>query len=298
MNQPYFVVVVAHSVHGRLRRLHLSHTILYTVLALAVVGCFTTFGFLASYARMAWKVSNYNNLREEVSSLQERYQNLHKTNEQTKEQLATLQMLATEVSAAYGIKERLEGPVSIASESRLVPTYQQTLEQFDLLRTAKLYSSGTRRINRMWQQNIVPSLWPVQGRLNSSFGSRTDPFTGGSSFHPGVDIAAPLGSPIRVTADGIVKRTEWSGAYGKLIVVDHGGGIETYYAHMSAFDVIPGQEVRRGQIVGRSGNTGRATSPHLHYEVRQGGAPVNPYKYLARSLVLDSPGRVQKDLPF
>jgi murein DD-endopeptidase MepM/ murein hydrolase activator NlpD len=297
MNQPYFVVVVAHSVHGRLRRLHLSHTILYTVLALAVVGCFTTFGFLTSYARMAWKVSNYNSLRDEVSTLQERYQNLHRNNEQTKEQLATLQLLATEVSAAYGIKERLEGPASIAGESRLVPTYQQSLEQFDLLRTAKLYSSGTRRINRIWQRNIVPSLWPVQGRLNSSFGSRTDPFTGGSSFHPGVDIASPLGSPIRVTADGIVKKTEWSGAYGKLIIVDHGNGIETYYAHMSSYDVIPGQEVRRGQIVGRSGNTGRATSPHLHYEVRQGGSPVNPYKYLARSLVLDGTP-VQKDLPF
>lgn len=297
MNQPYFVVVLAHSVHGRLRRLHVSHTILYTVLALAVVGCFTTFGFLASYARMAWKVSNYNTLRDEVSSLQQRYQNLQKSNEQTKEQMATLQMLATEVTTAYGIKERLEGPATISSESRLVPTYQQTLEQFNLLRTTRLYSNGRRRITRMWQTNVIPSLWPTPGRLNSSFGARRDPFTGGSAFHPGVDISAALGTPIRVTADGIVKSTDWSGAYGKLIVVDHGGGLETCYAHMSAFDVIPGQEVRRGQVIGRSGNTGRATSPHLHYEVRQGGAPVNPYKYLVRSLVADGTP-VQKDLPF
>ena len=297
MNQPYFVVVLAHSVHGRLRRLHVSHTILYTVLALAVIGCFTTFGFLASYARMAWKVSNYNTLRDEVSTLQQRYQNLQKSNEQTKEQMATLQMLATEVTTAYGIKERLEGPATIAAESRLVPTYQQTLEQFDLLRTTRLYSNSRRRINRMWQTNIMPSMWPTSGRLLSSFGARRDPFTGGSAFHSGVDISASTGTPIRVAADGIVKSAEWSGAYGKLIVVDHGAGIETYYAHMSGFDVIPGQDVRRGQVIGRSGGTGRVTSPHLHYEVRQGGAPVNPYKYLVRSLVADGTP-VQKDLPF
>lgn len=297
MNQPYFVLVLAHSVHGRLRRMHVSHTILYSVLALALVGGFTVAGFLTSYARMVWKVTNYNHLRDEVSTLQQKYQALARTNEQTKEQLATLQMLASEVSSAYGIKERLEGPATISGESRLVPTYQQSLERFDLLRTARLYSAGTRKINRTWQTNIVPSLWPVSGRLLSSFGSRSDPFTGGSAFHSGVDITAPTGTPIRCTADGIVKTAEWSGAYGKLVVVDHGGGMETYYAHLSAFDVIPGQEVRRSQVVGKAGGTGRATSPHLHYEVRQGGAPVNPYKYLARSLVLgDTP--VQKDLPF
>ena len=100
-----------------------------------------------------------------------------------------------------------------------------------------------------------------------------------------------------MAADGIVKSAEWSGAYGKLVIIDHGGGLESYYAHLSSFDVIPGQDVRRSQVIGRSGGTGRSTAPHLHYEVRQGGAPVNPYKYLARSLVLGNTP-VQKDLPF
>jgi murein DD-endopeptidase MepM/ murein hydrolase activator NlpD len=246
---------------------------------------------------MLGKVAHYNDLREEVSSLQARYQALKQNNEQTKEQLATLQLLASEVTTAYGIKERLEGPASISSESRLVPSYQQSLEQFSFLRSARLYSSGSRRMQRMWQGNVIPSLWPVSGRLLSSFGSRNDPFTGGSSFHPGVDISAANGTQVHAAADGIVRSADWSGAYGKLVVVDHGQGIETYYAHLSAFDVIPGQEVRRGQIVGRSGATGRVTAAHLHYEVRQGGAPVNPYKYLARSLVLRGTP-VQKDLPF
>lgn len=296
MKQPHFVVVIAHSVHGRLRRVHLSHTVLYTVLTLAMIGCFTVVGFVTSYARMAWKVTNYNNLRDEVSTLQKRYQDLQRSTEQTKEQLASLQMLASEVSMAYGIKERMDGPKSIASEGKLMPTFQESIEQYDLLRSTRLFNPATRRINQMWQQNVVPSIWPTNGRLLSSFGSRSDPFTGGSAFHSGVDISCATGTPIKVAADGIVRTAQWSGAYGKLIVISHGGGVETYYAHLSSFEVIPGQEVRRGQTIARSGGTGRATSPHLHYEVRQGGAPVNPYKYLAKSLVLAP--TVQKDLPF
>jgi murein DD-endopeptidase MepM/ murein hydrolase activator NlpD len=295
MKQPHFVVVIAHSVHGRLRRVHLSHTVLYTVLGLAVVGGFTVAGFLTSYARMAWKVANYNSLRDEVSTLQKRYQDLQRSTEQTKDQLATLQMLASEVSMVYGIKERMDGPRSIAGEGKLMPTFQESIDQFDLLRTTRLYNPGTRRINQLWQQNVVPSIWPTNGRLLSSFGARTDPFTGGSAFHAGVDISCPTGTQIKVAADGIVRSAQWSGAYGKLVVISHGNGLETYYAHLSSFDVIPGQEVRRGQVIARSGSTGRSSAPHLHYEVRQGGAPVNPYKYLAKSLVL---GTVQKDLPF
>lgn len=296
MKQPHFVVVIAHSVHGRIRRLHLSHSVLYTVLMLALIGGFTVAGFVTSYARMVWKTANYNSLRDEVRSLQKRYQDLQRSSEQTKEQLATLQMLASEVSMVYGIKERMAGPTSIAGEGKLMPSYQESLEQFDLLRTTRLFNPGTRRINQLWQQNVVPSIWPTNGRLMSSFGSRNDPFTGGSAFHSGVDISCGTGTPIKAAADGIVKLAQWSGAYGKLVVIKHGNGVETYYGHLSAFEVIPGQDVRRGQVIARSGGTGRATSPHLHYEVRQGGAPVNPYKYLAKSLVANT--TVQKDLPF
>ena len=99
---------------------------------------------------------------------------------------------------------------------------------------------------------------------------------------------------MKVTADGVVRLAEWSAGYGKLVVVEHGNGLQTMYAHLSRFAVIAGQEVRRGQVVGAVGATGRATSPHLHYEVRMGGNPVNPYQYL-RSAVAQT---AAKDLPF
>ena len=93
-----------------------------------------------------------------------------------------------------------------------------------------------------------------------------------------------MGSPVRVTADGVVRQAEWNaGGYGKLIIIDHGGALQTYYAHLSRFTVVAGQEVRRGEVIGYSGATGSVTAPHLHYEVRIGGSPVNPYHYLAKA---------------
>src|ERR1051325_11781391 len=109
MKQEYFVVVLAHSLRGRLRRIHIPHHAVYAVLILALLGCFSVFGFVASYARMAWKVANYNALRRETEGLRSRYQTLLKRVNQTDERLASLQIYAREVTVAFGIKQKLEG---------------------------------------------------------------------------------------------------------------------------------------------------------------------------------------------
>src|SRR5688572_2941614 len=116
MKQHYFIVVLAHSFHGRLRRLHIPQQAIYVVLALAVLGCFSVLGMVGSYARMALKVANYNTLQDQFDNLRERYQRLQKSANQTHEQLATLQVFATEVSMAYGVKRRLEGPPDLSGE--------------------------------------------------------------------------------------------------------------------------------------------------------------------------------------
>ena len=131
----------------------------------------------------------------------------------------------------------------------------------------------------------------------SPFGERTDPFSGEGVIHNGVDLSAPQGTPVHCAADGIVVHADWSGGYGRLVIVDHGNGLQTYYGHLSRFEVVTGQEIRRGDILGKSGSSGRVTSPHLHYEVRLAGNPVNPYPYLAKSaLSLAKHGGT--DLPF
>ena len=126
----------------------------------------------------------------------------------------------------------------------------------------------------------TPSIWPTHGWLSSSAGYRADPFTGERDFHPGLDISADKGDPIYSTADGTVTHAASAGNYGNLVIVDHGYGLETRYGHMSAFKVKVGQQVKRGDLLGLVGATGRATSSHLHYEVRANGRILNPLQLL------------------
>ncbi len=117
--------------------------------------------------------------------------------------------------------------------------------------------------------------------VGSVFGYRLDPFTRRAKFHSGVDIKARWGDPVGASQAGIVQFAGWYHGYGNMIIVAHGGGVTTHYAHLSSFDVEAGARVERGTIIGRAGSTGRATSPHLHYEVRLDGNPLNPFQPLA-----------------
>jgi murein DD-endopeptidase MepM/ murein hydrolase activator NlpD len=127
---------------------------------------------------------------------------------------------------------------------------------------------------------LLPATAPVAGRLTSAFGARTDPFTGLPAAHRGVDYGAPEGTPIVAAAGGRVVSAGPRGGYGNAVEIDHGGGLVTLYAHASELSVSAGETVRAGQEIGRVGETGRATGPHLHFEVRQGGRPVDPAKAL------------------
>jgi murein DD-endopeptidase MepM/ murein hydrolase activator NlpD len=296
MKQEYFVVVLAHSLRGRLRRIQIPHTAVYAVLGLALLGFLSLFGFVTSYARMAWKVANYNALKQEADAVKARYQNLQKVVSETNVQMASLQLYAREVSMAFGIKQKLEGPSDISSEGKMVPSFAESLQEYNYLVSADKLAISNHRSRGFGLTKSLPSLWPVEGRLMDGFAHRTDPFSGEGAFHKGVDITAPTGTLVRATADGVVVQAEMvSGGYGRLIIIDHGGGFQTYYAHLSKISVHAGQEVRRTDVIGLVGTSGRTTAPHLHYEVRSGGAPMNPYKYLANTSVFR---QVPKDIPF
>lgn len=127
----------------------------------------------------------------------------------------------------------------------------------------------------------IPSRMPVEGiRFTSAFGMRVHPVLGGRRAHKGVDLAAPIGTPIYATADGDVSKAEWFSSYGLYVSLDHGGDIQTRYGHMSRLNVAAGQHVRKGDLIGYVGTTGRSTGPHLHYEVRVAGEAVNPVPYM------------------
>lgn len=142
-------------------------------------------------------------------------------------------------------------------------------------------------------RTAIPSRNPLaSAALTSGFGMRTHPVLGGRRGHKGIDLASPTGTPIYAPADGTVSKAEWFSSYGLYVSLEHGADIQTRYGHMSRLNVAPGQQVRKGDIIGYVGSTGRSTGPHLHYEVRIAGAAVNPLPYMrGESLTSGEGGR-------
>ena len=145
--------------------------------------------------------------------------------------------------------------------------------------------TARRERERPRPQHDTPSIWPVTTsgtRVTSRFGPRKDPITHQTRQHNGIDIAAPKGEPVVATADGVVAFSGRARGYGRLIRLEHRDGMETCYGHLKSDAVKKGRHVRQGQIIGKVGASGRATRPHLHYEVRVHGRPVDPARYLPR----------------
>lgn len=147
----------------------------------------------------------------------------------------------------------------------------ETLQQDELIYRADRYIKTAR---------LLPFGRPVKGPITSRYGKRSDPLNKQSAFHPGIDLRGKRGEEIKCTADGVVKKAFKNGGYGNFVMIDHGNGYTTSFAHMQKFLVRRGDRVKRGQVVGLVGNTGRSTGPHLHYEVALDGKTINPYSFM------------------
>ena len=298
MNQSYFIVEFAHSINGCLKRIHLTRRTLRYGLFIAGVGTALILALLSTCLWMSWRVANYDRLLSDFNHLRNRYQDLQRVSKQRGEQMASLENLASEVSSAYGLNKSLpEESAPLDWDSSAPPTTKESIEEFNFLKSAS-YSGIFHQYAHQWQTHSQPSVWPLMGTLSSSFGERSDPFSGEGAFHTGIDLSVVKGTPVHATADGVVSLAGWSGDYGKVVVLNHSNRLQTYYAHLSQLLVIPGEDVRLGEVIALSGGTGRATGPHLHYEVRIAGTPVNPYRYLAKPRLEKSVKPPHNDLGF
>ena len=292
MDKKFYTFLIFPGAHGNLHKIRLPFYVVHLVLAFSVVGIMTIAALANSYARMLLKVSNYNNLRTEREALKTRNRSLENAVTTTNAKLDSLQSLATEVALTYGFGEARrprfpEAALALAMQtnSTLESSYRASLYAFNLIRNSSLVPSRQAPAlgfvpTADFGRETVPSIWPVHGRVMAGFGQRLDPFSGEGVFHSGVDISAPAGTRVESGGDGIVMQAAWDSGYGNAILVDHGYGMTTKYGHLSKIFVVVGQEVKRGQVIGAVGMTGRATGPHLHYEVIVNETPVNPMKYL------------------
>jgi murein DD-endopeptidase MepM/ murein hydrolase activator NlpD len=304
LRKRYYIVFVARDEEGHLRKIPLPLKYAYGFLVAAIIGAFTIVGLAGSYTRMLLKTESYNQVRAERETLRLNYQRMAEIAHNRSIQVASLGALANEVTALYGLRQnRLEAAKPAAPASAKAPapaslsqsdemSQQQvanSIDTFYALRNVALSGQISRALESGLSSNFTgdwteladaPSMWPVEGRVASSFGEREDPFNGEGAFHSGVDIDAPYGTPVRAAGDGLVTGADLGAGYGRAVVLNHGHDVRTLYGHLSAVAVVPGQHVTRGQVIGYVGQSGRATGPHLHYEVRLHNVPVNPYKYL------------------
>jgi murein DD-endopeptidase MepM/ murein hydrolase activator NlpD len=302
LRKRYYIVFVARDEDGHLRKIPLPLKYAYGFVVAAIIGAFTIVGLAGSYTRMLLKTESYNQVRAERETLRLNYQRMEEIAHNRSIQVASLGALANEVTALYGLRENRLNPAkpaapasakAPASMSQSDDMSQQqvanSIDTFYRLRDEALSGQISRALESGLSSNFTgdwteladaPSMWPVEGRVASSFGEREDPINGEGAFHSGVDIDAPYGTPVRAAGDGEVTGEEMGAGYGRAVVLNHGHEVLTLYGHLSAIAVVPGQHVTRGQVIGYVGQSGRATGPHLHYEVRLHNVPVNPHKYL------------------
>jgi murein DD-endopeptidase MepM/ murein hydrolase activator NlpD len=258
-------------------------------LAGALIGMFTITGMAGSYARMLFKVASFNQLRTEKKALQTKYSQLEQVSHEKDIQVASLGSIANEVSVIYGLKPNSK-LLTEADKPMQPEQVADAINSLYALRTSALtgataagVSMGVNRrasLSDWIALTTAPTLWPVTGPITGPFGERQDPFNGEGAFHAGVDISCHFGQPIVAPADGTVIYADFYSGYGRLLEIDHGNGIQTRYGHLSGFAVSDGESVRKGQVIGYVGMSGRSTGAHLHYEVRIHDTPVNPHKFL------------------
>ena len=309
----FYIIFVTREDDGRLRKIPIPLHYAYIFLAAALVGAFTITGMAGSYSRMLLKTASYNQVRSQRETLRKDYAQLEQVARQKDVQAASLGSLASQVSALYnlGLHPAHTAKLSAAAVASAPlddtpgvfsqQAYAKSLDEFTELRTSALsgrLEAGPGFGRRSFGDSAAfsgsladsmnladaPSLWPVIGRVTSSFGEREDPFNGEGAFHAGIDIATSYGTAVRAPADGYIQMAGPASGYGREMVLDHGQGITTVYGHLSGFAVVAGQQIKRGQVIGYVGSAGRSTGPHLHYEVRIRNTPVNPHKYLRETM--------------
>ena len=285
----YTIIIVPHAT-ARFRQIKIPHhrLVLISVICFFVI---ISIGFFAyNYVHLRARVSELDSLLLENARLKNENAEYRVSTDILSQKIAEFDDYRKKLNTIAGIQPPPEGgeyggvgnlddvqqsPASRALKHNL-PSLQQQVKDMD--KNFQLLMDHYENLSLLLAS--TPSIWPVRGYLSGYFRYRTDPFTGRNSFHQGIDISTPLGKPVIAPADGIVISASRNKGYGNIVVIKHRFGYNTRYGHLSKFAVRRGQEVKRGDVIGYIGKSGKATGPHLHYEVRINNKPVNPLNYI------------------
>ncbi len=283
---------------GRSGEFHLGRTGFAVLIGILALLFALTTEFIYDYRDSLYKLRELRSLRQRVSEQNLTLYNLHAKFESIETEVERIRMLDTRVRSLVNLNETLRGgggkdrgapgiggsetPEAAASArlDRLLDLRCEQLKESILVDVNNMETVCDKLDTNRIILESVPAAWPARGILGSGFGVRMSPFTETKVFHHGVDIDIPAGTSVKAAAGGKVVRSGYEPLYGNVVVVDHGYGYSTLYAHLQDRLVEGGAPVRKGDVIGKSGATGRTTGPHLHYEVHVNGLAVNPTRFL------------------
>ncbi len=273
-NEFYTLIVVPHA-KARFRKFQVSVRLTKWVTVAAASLALLLAGILTHYTWISVEVGELRRLRTENIALATKAQAYEQNAGKLQTKVLALQNIVMKLGVMAGLEKSLPDPQvggvgGLSSIETTPPALDITQSMRSLDKAVSDLTEKSSKLQVFFQDQKLllastPSVWPVRGYLSASFGNRNDPFTGLRDFHSGIDISTPIG----------VK-----GGYGNAMVIDHGYGVVSRYAHLASFNVRPGQRVRRGDVIAFVGNTGRSTAPHLHYEVWVNDQAQNPIQYI------------------
>ena len=287
MNKRYSTIIFVPHARAKFRKMKVSHRLLFSLISIVTSSlCLSTF-FSVQYFTSLSQTHELSKLRRENKELQSANEQFGKSVESLRNQLTTVEDRTRKLAIIAGITTLDEasqgGSGGLRNEEMSVSPYRDDIDKMSFRSHSLNKDLGVLEQKFTAQSRLLsstPSIAPVRGILTDGFGGRSDPFTGESGQHNAIDISSAIGVPIRAPADGIVVKAETANGYGNVIFISHGYGYSTRYGHLSKIGVRPGQHVKRGDVTGNVGSTGRSTGPHLHYEVRVNNNPVNPLEYI------------------
>jgi murein DD-endopeptidase MepM/ murein hydrolase activator NlpD len=276
------IIFVPHA-HAKLRKWRVTNLQIGLMVGVFLVLALVSGFFIWSHFNTPVNPVEVTRLQTEIRELREVNQSFETSIQKLQDQLSSYEDRTRELAIVAGVESLGDGVEAgiggSAPEDASLPDLPRIQARAALLDGA-LDTVEARLDQRMRWISSTPAISPVRGILTSGFGYRADPVTHGRGNHQGIDIAAAYGLPVHASGDGIVLQAGEQGGLGKAVFLAHGYGMTTRYGHMSAITVRPGQRVKRGDVIGKVGNTGRSTGPHLHYEVRVDGEPLNPIGYI------------------
>lgn len=297
MAKSFFTFIVVPNASSRLHKLRLPAQLLYVLAGIGIISFFVVIALGFSYAKMAFKVADYNQLESENIDLKVQKKNLEVSAVKLSSKLNELETLSARLTSLFesdNWNKRIKISLPAVGGSKVDYTTADLIGHPSLGTDMDIMKDRTSELEnqlRLLEQGaekratilrFTPTIWPLRGNITSHYGNRLDPFNGDAEMHLGVDIAGIYGTPVHAPADGLVIYAARKTAYGNLVIVDHGNGLTTRHGHLSRFNTRIGQRVRKNDVIGFVGTTGRSTAPHLHYEVRQNDRPINPRNYLPR----------------